>query len=701
MKDHNQIIAELRKAQDDEDDNRNRSHEAHRFITERGGQWEPEWWEKNKDKPRYQFDLTTPIVSQVASALKRAEFGIEVDPIGGQGSKEYAAKIESIIRNIQVISNAKTIFNEAARDVVIGGIAGWRVVHQYVDDDSFEQDLMIVPIYNFLDRVWFDRDSVRRDRSDAKWCVIAQGLTPERYDELYPDGSKMGLRDETRNGRSASDNGLILVGELLYIQDEPRELVLMSDGSVYEDGEEYQAQREMLALQGITEVKRRNRPKKCVYSRKFDATDWLEEPRKTVFSSWIPVIPAMANYTVLDNEVFYHGMVEKLMDPQRVHNYSVSREIEEGALAPRAKFWMTEKQASGHERQLETLNTNADPVQFFNPDEMVPGPPQQLGGAQINQGLRVISEATRDAMGHISGQFEASMGDNPRAQSGVAIERLQDRGDAGSIEYFEAMEVAIGHTGRIIVDAIPKVYDTPRRLRLVGDDGSIQFTEVNDPTANEPLMLEDLKAGTYDVTCTAGPSFRNKQDAIVSMMLEAGQAIPQALQIGSDILFSNITAPGADQVAERLREQLFNQGMIPIEQMTEEEKQEAMQAAQQPAPPDPNMLLAQAEQLKGQADLLEAQTKQQIAAQKAQSDMMNAQTDVYEAQTDRYEAEIKAQEVGYNIQHKAAQTEGQQVQNMISMQQLKQMSLEQVMGLMGPPVDFEYDPEQGVVRASR
>ena len=183
------------------------------------------------------------------------------------------------------------------------------------------------------------------------------------------------------------------------------------------------------------------RTKKIVCVRKFDGKDWLDESQETVFDQ-IPLIPLYANYKIYDNKLIYHGIVEKLMDQQRVLNYSVSREIEESALAPRQKYLMTTDQAAGHEDKLETLNVNIDPVLFYN---HIDGQPQpfQTGGAQVNQGLRLLSDNMRAMIGQTAGMFAASQGDNPGLQSGTAIQKLQDKADTGTIKYFSAQEVAI------------------------------------------------------------------------------------------------------------------------------------------------------------------------------------------------------------------------------------------------------------------
>ena len=48
-----------------------------------------------------------------------------------------------MVRNIQDISNAKHIYDAAGKSMVTGGFDGWRVVQEYVDESSFDQDLVI------------------------------------------------------------------------------------------------------------------------------------------------------------------------------------------------------------------------------------------------------------------------------------------------------------------------------------------------------------------------------------------------------------------------------------------------------------------------------------------------------------------------------------------------------------------------------
>jgi hypothetical protein len=354
------------------------------------------------------------------------------------------------------------------------------------------------------------------------------------------------------------------------------------------------------------------------------------------------------------------------MDPQRVFNYSLSREIEEGALSPRAKFFMTPEQVAGHEKTIATLNTNSDPVQLFNPDPELPGPPQQIGGAQINNGLARISEAMQQIVGVSAGMFAANMGDNPNAQSGVAIGLLQDRGDAGANKYVQCREIAQRQTGRILVNAIPRVYLPGRQVRILQPDGSYNMEtigkEVQDKQTGQMVVMNDLSQGTYDVSCTSGPAFESRQSHTVQALTEVGAIDPSVIQMGGDVLLKNITAPGMDQIAERKRRQLFTQGIIPPDQMTEEEQAEFQQMQQQPQQPDAMMVAAMAEQTKAEADMLAQQNKQAEIQIKAQSEMATYQLKEKELQikafgeeTRRYEADIARGVALADIRGKAAQ----------------------------------------------
>lgn len=675
--DHNYVITALEKAQDADHDNREAAREAFLFVNKRDGQWEPYWWNQNSGKPRYTFDQVSKIIKQQVNQIKKADFDIRVQPAGGDATKDIALTYDGIIRNIENMSQAKQVYGRTAKGMVTTGFDAIMIDHQYINSDSFDQDLCIKHINNPIDRVWFDPASEKQDKSDSEWVVVLHAVSTEEYYDRWPDGAAESVSDDREGEAYYDKREVIVVGQLLYAKYKKMDLIMMSNGSVYLDDDNFRQIADDLFAVGITEIKRRTKKIATWCSRFFDASDWLDDSKETVFDR-CPVIPAYANYDVFENKSIWFGLVEKEMDSQRVLNYSLSREIEEGALAPRAKYWMTETQATGHEDTLATLNTNSNPVQFFNPDPLNPGAPQQNGGAQINPGLRTISTAMQQMIQETAGQFAASVGDNPNEQSGVAIRGLQNRSDDTNYDYMESMEVMIGAAGRVLTGAIPKVYDGQRVVRLLYEDGTFEMAQVNqaviDNATGAIVMLNDLNQGQYDVICSAGPAFQNRQQETLAAMMSMAQIDPSVMQLGGDVMINSVNTPAAKIIGERKRYQMLQQGMIPPDQLTDEEKAE-MQAKQAAAgqAQDPAAILAQAEMMKAQAELALAQTEQikaQAALITAQARAQGVQIDGFEAETDRFNAQVNAQAQGIKVQRESILAEGDQLNNAKKVQEL-------------------------------
>ncbi|NRA52165.1 MAG: hypothetical protein HRU12_23805, partial [Phaeodactylibacter sp.] len=235
--------------------------------------------------------------------------------------------------------------------------------------------------------------------------------------------------------------------------------------------------------------------------------------------------------------------------------------------------------------------------------------------------------------------------------------------------------VAIAWTGQILIDSIPKVYDSTRQVRILGEDGSQEMLTLNetfiDSQTGEPVTLNDLSQGNYDVTCEMGAAYKNRQQEAVETFIRATERDPAAMELGRDILYKNIDAPGFDDLAERARAMLIAQDALPMEQLTQEERQwlEQQQAQQSEQDPqqDPNFVLAQAEMLKGQADMMAQQNKQAEIQLKA-ADVQAK----YQGQTDKLQSETalnlaKVQQGQQKLDQEAAKDQANQQLDMLRM----------------------------------
>ena len=290
---HQSILNLLSAAQEADHDNREKAREAHLFVDKRDGQWEPYWWTNTVGKPRYTFDMVNPIVDQVVAEIEQAAFDIKVSPMSGEASKETAIVIDGLVRNIEAMSRAKDIYINAGRGMATAGYDGWMVSHKYSDPQSFDQDLVIETVANFIDRVWFDPAAYLQDKSDAQYAFLLHAMSVQEYVKRYPEGSQASVSID-REGDAYYDKGqVIVVGQLFYLEQEACELVLMSNGSVYTIDDDFKKVMDELTMLGIEQVRTRKAYKNKVYSRFFDQTDWLEDKEETIFDR-IPIVPVFA-----------------------------------------------------------------------------------------------------------------------------------------------------------------------------------------------------------------------------------------------------------------------------------------------------------------------------------------------------------------------------------------------------------------------
>ena len=93
----------------------------------------------------------------------------------------------------------------------------------------------------------------------------------------------------------------------------------------------------------------------------------------------------------------------------------------------------------------------------------------------------------------------------------MAIREKRIAGDIGSFVYVDNLSKAIKFTGEILVDMIPRIYDTERVIRVLGEDGAESEVVLNqvieDEESGEKVIVNDVSVGKYDVAVTVGPSY--------------------------------------------------------------------------------------------------------------------------------------------------------------------------------------------------
>jgi len=518
-----------------------------------GDQWPVEIQNSRnlESRPCLTINKIDAYIRQVTNQQRMQRPRIKVHPVNNLADYKIAQVIEGITRHIETNSNADTAYDTAFDYAVRMGWGYWRINYKYVSEDSFDQEIYIDAIDNPF-TVYFDPNSVRPDGSDAERCLITTVLDKKIFREMYPgadDGANFQQRstgDDTASWVTKED---IRLAEYFYIEREKARLFLLSDGtSAFADSDSFF---ERVEAAGLTVVDERDSFRKAVKWCKMTAMEVLEE--KTWAGKYIPIVPCYGAQVIVDDKRKKYGLVRFAKDPQRMYNFWRTSMTESVALAPKAKWLLAEGQDEGHENEWAMANIKSMPVLRYKQKDIEgqPAPaPQRLQPEPPPVGIM-------EAAGAISADLQMVLGILDPNQlpsgniSGKALMGQQAQVDLSNFHFYDNMTRSIKHTGKIILDLIPKIYDTQRVMRIIGSDGQPDMTVINERSAIGEV-LNDVTVGEYDVVMDTGPGFQSRrQQAVESMMpLLTGNA--ELFNIAGDLVFRNMDFPGADVIADRL-----------------------------------------------------------------------------------------------------------------------------------------------------
>jgi len=621
----------------------------------------------NGARPCLVLDKCNQHVRQVVNDMRQNRPAIKVRPEDNRASKDTAEVFSGLIRHIEQRSGAEHAYLTAGESAATIGRGFFRILTEYEHEHSFHQEILIARVHNPF-AVYLDPYSTQLDGADAEWCFITERLPKKIFEKQFPDAEpvdveRAGIGDLLEWYQQDS----IRIAEYFYRVAKPETLLLLADGTTAW-GDEYEAAL-VNGIEPVPVVQERQAQRRRVQWCKHSGMEILE--RREFPSSYIPVIPVYGNQFWLEGERRIFGSVRSAKDPQRAHNYWASQATELIALAPRAPFIGAAGQFGGYEDKWANANTENYAYLEYNPESIggaaVP-PPQRQPFAGVPAGVIQQLQSSEHDIQAAFGQYNASLGAESNEKSGVAIrEKKMESGMANS-HYMGNLAVSIEHAGWILVEMAPKVYDTPRTLRILGEDGTVEQAQI-DPSMPEAAMkmpgpgkaksIYNLNVGRYDVAVTVGPGYSTRRQEAAEGMVSLSQANPQMMAVAGDLLVRNQDWPGADQIADRLKR------AIPPEIVGDEEGEGAeippeVQAKVQQMQAQYEEQLAQAQQM------IEELQKKDIDTRAADTELKGAEVGVknaeveirrFDAQTKRLELQIKAQEAQVRAREAHAQTE--------------------------------------------
>ncbi len=572
-------------AEEAESDNRERALASLKFGR-MGEQWSDADKQARKDRPCLTINRMPSFVRQVVNDSRQNKPGIRVHPVDSSGDPDTAEVLNGLIRNIEVQSDAEVAYDTGIDNAASAGFGYLRVDLEPTFEESFDFDIKIKRVANPFS-VYGDPNSIEADSSDWRTAFVTETLSLAAFKARYPDAKEtIGWDGKDAEGWKNGDD--IRVAEYWTRKEVEKPIALMSDGSVLE-AEYVKKNLDLLQLQGINVVKERDAKfwKVMNYiitgAEVLDTVEWI--------GKYIPLIPIYGEEVNVEGKRELFSLIHWGMDPQRIYNFGRSASIETVALQPKAPFVGAVGQFDTDPRWA-TANSENHPNLEYDIVAGATSAPQRQPPPQPSSGWMAEVKVASDDMKAAIGMFNASMGERSNETSGKAIVERKIEGDISTFHFIDNLSRAIRHTGRVIVDLIPKVYDRPRMVRILGEDRkesrmvkvgpkpptppmpappqggagmppaqaptmagpapSMMPPEPPDPQAAAMSKVYDLTTGKYDVTVSAGPSFTSRREEAATQMLEMLRSFPALGPIIGDLVAKNLDWPGADEIADRI-----------------------------------------------------------------------------------------------------------------------------------------------------
>lgn len=535
---------------------------------------------EDDDKPCLTINKTAVHNLMVINDAKQNKPGVRIRPTGDKASFDGAQIYQELIYHIEYISNAESVYDSATTFQVEAGIGYWRIVTDYSNNKTFDQEIYIRRIKDPRS-VYLDPNINEVDGSDANWAFVFEDKARDMFNEMYPEyasivGSDV-LSNMSENGWLTKD--VVRVAEYFKKTREKDKLVTFIDP---ESGErvtgyykkEFNEEGKKLANQ-LKKVKDPSYKERNVLTdnikwykiagdRIIDEGDWA--------GKYIPIVRLVGTETVIDGILDRKGHTRALINAQQIYNYNTSANVEYGALQTKSPWLAPTEAIEGYEEYWKTANTQNHsylPYNHMGEDgQAIPAPvrpaapqpsPAYVGQMQIAQNEMMMA----------TGQYQSQMGENENAKSGIAINARQRQGDKATYHFVDNQAIAIRFTGKIIIDLIPKIYDTKRVMQIMASDDTILNLTI-DPDAEQEIQKSKTEGknykgqqiieavfnpafGEYDIQSDVGPSFATKRQEAFNALTQIAANNKEFMGIAGDILWEVADFPKAEVLKERYR----------------------------------------------------------------------------------------------------------------------------------------------------
>jgi hypothetical protein len=624
---HTEAITAFNRIQSALRDERLQCLQDRRFYSIAGAQWEGELGEQFENKPKFEVNKIHLAVIRIINEYRNNR--ISVDFVSKDGTKDdkLADTCDGLFRADEHDSGAEEAYDNAFEEAVGGGFGAMRLRAVYEDEedpDNEQQRIHIEPIYDADSSVFFDLDSKRQDKADAKFCFVLYSMTRNAFEETWDEDLASWPKDVHQSEFDWLTPDVVFVAEYYRIEDEGDWLITFV-GTTGDELKiklsELDAERlDELESTGYTEQKRRHIKCPRVHKYIMSGKSILEDSG-FIAGKCIPIVPTYGKRWFIDNVERCMGHVRLCKDAQRLKNMQLSKLGEISSLSSVKKPIFIPEQIAGHQLMWAEDNIKNYPYLLVNPITGADGNPMPAGpiayteSPDIPQALAALLQLTEADMQSILGNQQEA--DKMLSNiSGKAVEMIQTRMDMQSFIYISNFAKAIRRIGEIWLSMAKDLYVEPKRkMKVLGPSNEIEQVELLKPgkaqTDGALINENDLSRASFDVAVDVGPSSVSRRESAVRAITGMMQVTqdPETQQVLQAMAIMNMEGEGLTDIREYFRKKLVRIGAL---EPNEEEK-EAMEAAANKKTPQDQALEAMAEEATANATKARVSTLKTMA----------------------------------------------------------------------------------------
>ena len=615
---HDNAVREFGKIQSSSKNERLQCLQDRRFYSIAGAQWEGPLGVQFENKPRFEVNKVHLSLIRIFNEYRNNRITVSFVSKEGVNNSKLAETCSSLYRADEQDSCAEEAYDNAFEEAVGGGFGAWRLRAEYEDEEDEEdeyQRIRFEPIFDADSSVFFDLNSKRQDKSDAKSCFVITSVTRDAFKDEWNDDPATWPKTVFQHNFDWATPDVVYVAEY-YKVEETKEFIYFFRGlngeerkvkeSEFDNDEELE---KTLEATGFVESRKKRVKRRRVHKYIMSGAKILEDCG-FIAGKHIPIVSMYGKRWVIDNIERCMGHVRLAKDAQRLKNMQLSKLGEISALGSVEKPIFTPEQVSSHKMMWAEDNVKNYPYLLINPlmdgngNVVSVGPVAYTKAPEIPPAMGALLQITEQDMQDLLGNQQAGEQLIPNV-SGKAVELVQGKLDMQTFIYVSNMSKAIKRSGEIWLSMAKDILvDEGRKMKGVNEQGEVEPIELLKPMTGDSGKVEnenDLSEANFDVSVDVGPSSASKRQSTVRSltgMMQISQD-PETLQVLGAMAMMNMEGEGIGEVRDYFRAKLIKMGVI---KPTEEESEELMKEAQN-TPPDPNaeFLKASAEQALAEA----------------------------------------------------------------------------------------------------